>query len=238
MTLPDALDVMRRAAHWAVGVPREAVRYARRSVPIYRTEVEAAPMDGRPLEVSPLPGELASGVQRAHSGTGPDFHRTYSVHVVGAQGGAEQVIANLRRDFSGAVPEGMVEVDESATQPLFGVGDELRIRLAGPWDAPVRVIEVGPTHFRFATLDGHMEAGEIQFSATDVGEPGDVDVMIQSWARSSTRAFAALYHPLGIAKEVQLHMWATVLERVAERAGGEIEDGIRVITRRGEHARA
>ena len=45
------------------------------------------------------------------------------------------------------------------------VGDEYVVRMPGPWDGPVRVVEVTPTSFRLATLDGHLEAGQIEFRA-------------------------------------------------------------------------
>ncbi|HEX3925196.1 MAG TPA: hypothetical protein VHY31_23150 [Streptosporangiaceae bacterium] len=35
--------------------------------------------------------------------------------------------------------------------------------MPGPWDGPVRVVHTGAASFRFATLAGHLEAGEIEF---------------------------------------------------------------------------
>jgi hypothetical protein len=35
-----------------------------------------------------------------------------------------------------------------------------------------------------------------------------------------------------MAKEVQLHMWTSFLERVAELAGGRLRGGIEIVTRR------
>jgi hypothetical protein len=35
-----------------------------------------------------------------------------------------------------------------------------------------------------------------------------------------------------MAKEVQLHMWTSVLERAAKLAGGRLSGGIEIITRR------
>ena len=47
----------------------------------------------------------------------------------------------------------------------LAVGDEYVVRMPGPWDGPVRAVEVTPTSFRLATLDGHLEAGQIEFRA-------------------------------------------------------------------------
>ena len=45
------------------------------------------------------------------------------------------------------------------------VGDEFTIRIPGPWDGPVRAVEVDATSFGFVTLEGHLEAGRIRFGA-------------------------------------------------------------------------
>lgn len=53
------------------------------------------------------------------------------------------------------------------TVTLFGrglpgqPGDEFVVRMPGPWDGPVRVVRRDESSFRLATLDGHLEAGEI-----------------------------------------------------------------------------
>ncbi|MBC7462182.1 MAG: DUF1990 family protein, partial [Thermoleophilia bacterium] len=223
----------RRLARWGVGAPVEAWRYATRGVDVHRTEIESI---DEMFEVSRLPRRLAVGVQTMASGVGPAFHRTYSARVVGAPTTPAALLGSLERNFDAALPGGLAEVDD--TELRYEVGDELRIHLAGPWDAPVRVIAAAPARLRLATLQGHMEAGEIEFRIEQPGAAGELELVIESWARSSGPAFAALYHPLGLAKEVQLHMWATVLERLARRSGGEIVDGIRVITRRREPADA
>ena len=41
-----------------------------------------------------------------------------------------------------------------------------------------------------------------------------------------------LYDRLRMSKEVQLHMWTSVLERVAKLAGGRLNGGIEIRTRR------
>ena len=89
------------------------------------------------------------------------------------------------------------------------VGDELAVRLPGPWDGPVRVVEVTETSFRLATLRGHMEAGEIGFRA-DTNDRGWTAFEIESWARSGDGMFYWLYERFPLARELQLHMWAPV----------------------------
>jgi hypothetical protein len=80
------------------------------------------------------------------------------------------------------------------------------------------------------TLAGHLEAGQIEFRAAD--EDGELEFAIESWARSGDRLSNLLYHHLRMAKEVQLHMWTSFLERVAALAGGRITGGIEIVSRK------
>jgi hypothetical protein len=106
--------------------------------------------------------------------------------------------------------------------------------MPGPWDGPVRAIDVTETSFRFATLEGHLEAGQIEWRASDTGE--GLTFQIESWARAGDRLSALLHDRLRMAKEVQLHMWTSVAEKVAKRAGGRLDGGIDIETRRVEAA--
>jgi hypothetical protein len=93
----------------------------------------------------------------------------------------------------------------------------------------VRVVELTPDHFRFATLEGHLEAGQIQWGARD---DGDALVFgIDSWARPGDRLSDLAHNRLRMAKEVQLHMWTSVLERVARLAGERLDRGLDIETR-------
>jgi uncharacterized protein (UPF0548 family) len=112
----------------------------------------------------------------------------------------------------------------------MAVGDEYLVRMPGPWDGPVRVVERAERCFRLATLEGHLEAGQIAFSA----EPRDGRVVfsIESWARAGDRLSNLLYDRLRFSKEVQFHMWTSFLERVVELSGGKRDGGLRIHTRR------
>jgi hypothetical protein len=118
------------------------------------------------------------------------------------------------------------------------VGLEGRLRrsaqLSLSGDQPVRVVALGPRSFRLATLAGHLEAGQIEFGARE--ENGELVVTVESWARSGDRLAHVLYHKLRMAKEVQLHMWISYLERIVDLAGGRLTGGIMIETRRVEEA--
>jgi hypothetical protein len=77
----------------------------------------------------------------------------------------------------------------------------------------VRVVEIGPCGFGFVTLDGHLEAGRIRFTATDLGR-GRLEVCIEAWARGGDRISNLLFDRVPVNKEVQRHMWTSVLERL------------------------
>jgi hypothetical protein len=109
-------------------------------------------------------------------------------------------------------------------------GDEFLVRMPGPWDGPVRTVEVTPTSFRFATLEGHLEAGQIEWRAFD--QDDGVVFQIVSWARSGDRLSAIMHDRALMAKEVQLHMWTSVVEQVAHESGGKLTGGVDIETRR------
>jgi hypothetical protein len=83
------------------------------------------------------------------------------------------------------------------------------------------VNQAAPTKssFRLATLEGHLEAGQIEFRVL-AAEPMVFE--IESWARSADRFADLLYHRARMAKEIQLHMWIAFLEGVSELAGGRV----------------
>jgi uncharacterized protein (UPF0548 family) len=83
--------------------------------------------------------------------------------------------------------------------------------------------------FRLATLDGHLEAGEIEFRANTDGDC--LHFEIESWARAGDRMSALLYNNLRLAKEIQLNMWSHFCIRAARMAGGRPQGGITIQTR-------
>lgn len=101
--------------------------------------------------------------------------------------------------------------------------------MPGPWDGPIRTVAVDSTSFRFATLSDHLEAGQIEFRAA--ADYRSLWFEIESWARSGDRISDLLYDRLRISKEVQLHMWSSVLRRVVGLTEGKMEGGLVITTR-------
>ncbi|MDD7940846.1 DUF1990 family protein [Actinomycetospora lutea] len=168
--------------------------------------------------------------QPLDQGFGPALHRDFRVRVVGARRSASALIDALARNMNRAVVPGVARFDYVAASGALRVGEELVVRMPGPWDGPVRVLERSATSFRLGTLDGHLEAGQIEFAARELPD-GDLEFGITTWARAGDRIADVLYSRLGLAKQIQYLLWVEFCVRSAELAGGHTPDGVTVRTR-------
>jgi Domain of unknown function (DUF1990) len=216
-------------ATWPAGIALTSWRYIWRTTPIHRRELRGSLERDLPPA---LPAEVSqSEVQQPQDGTGALLHRTYSGVIVDGSNDVEDLMADLQRDPGRAAPSSLARFQKtSGEEERMAVGDEWLVRMPGPWDGPVRVVQVTPSSFRFATLAGHLEAGQIEWR---VRARGDALVFqVESWARAGDRLSALMHDRLRMAKEVQLHMWSSVVEKVARRVGGRLERGVDIETRR------
>lgn len=223
-----------RLARWAVALPMTAVQYVIQRVPLYqRDSLELATSEtSLPDLERDLPGD-ADGLQRASEGVGALFHRSFTISMTDEQLDAEQLIDHVLEDPNRVAPSRMArfETFDGRFARNLEVGDELVVRLPGPWDGPVRLIQRTPTSFRFATMEGHMEAGEIEFSV-GYDDRGFLLFRIDSWARSGDRLFHLLYERFALGREMQLHMWSQFCQKAASASGGVRMSNVTVITRR------
>jgi hypothetical protein len=217
------------ASRWPVGVALTSWRYLWRTTPLHRDEVEGN------LEADfppPLPAKLRRDeIQTPEDGAGPLFHRRYRVRIRDGDYSADELVRRVA-----AEPDSVAPSEFATFRKLDGSGgrmqvnDEYIVRMAGPWDGPVRVAKREDAMFRLVTLEGHLEAGQIEFRAY---EEGDLVVFeIESWARSKDRLTDVLYDRLRMSKEVQLHMWTSTLERIVKLSGGSRSGGIEIHTRK------
>jgi Domain of unknown function (DUF1990) len=217
---------------WPIGLLLISWRYLWRVTPVYRREEEGGADDLPP----PLPdGVDTEGVQGLADGVGPLLHRRYAVRVVEPRKAPEQLVAQLAaRPNSAAPQDAAVFVKSRGDRDEMAVGDEYVVRMPGPWDGPVRVVHRTPTSFRFATLRGHLEAGEIEFRARcdDGDSGGELVFEIESWARPGDRASHLFYNKLLLAREIQLNLWTETCLGVARNSGGRLRGGVQVHTRR------
>lgn len=212
----DALAGLRAGARWGTGMALALWRYASRDVRLERREETRHGDDPGPVD-RPVPGDQAA-VQPRSAGAGASLRRLYRVEIEHPRMDAASLIDELARDPNVASPFEVARfVKTGGRLGEMAEGDEYLVWMPGPWNGPVRVAGRTATSFRLATLRGHMEAGEIEFRARD--EEGRLVFEIESTARSGTRPFWILYAPLRVAKEAQLHMWATFCQRAAAIAG-------------------
>jgi hypothetical protein len=203
--------------------------YIWRITPVHRHDVEgSAPEDTPP----PLPPHVShDDVQLPDDGAGPLFRRTYTGVVLEPSLRAAELIEALGNDPNRVAPLALARFRKTRGEKWrLQVGDEFQIRMPGPWDGPVRTVEVVPRSFRFVTLAGHLEAGQIEWRARD--EEDRLVFQVESRSRAGDRLSALLHDRARMAKEVQLHMWTSVVEHVAKEAGGRLLDGVSVETRR------
>jgi hypothetical protein len=219
------------AARWPLGIAVTSWAYMWRTTPLYRRELDGAwPQDGPP----PVAEEISrAGVQLPEDGSGPLFRRRYTGRVSGAELAADVLFEVIKADPNRVAPGALAHFRKVAGEEgALRVGDEFVVHMPGPWNGPVRVVEVTPSSFRMVTLDGHVEAGQIEWRGRD--DDGTLVFEIESWARGGDRLSYVLHDRLRMAKEVQLHMWTSVIERVARQARGRLADGIEIETRRAE----
>lgn len=232
------LTISRRAAtaaRWPLGVLKTGWDYLWRTTPMHRVDEAGAMPDDEP---PPLPaGTDRSDHQGVEDGFGPLMHRRYAVRIKAAQLTANGLIDAFAGVPNRAAPKSLGSfVKLKGEQGVLRVGDEFTIRMPGPWDGPVRVVEIMDGGFGLATLDGHLEAGRIRFTADDLG-PGCLEVRIEAWARGGDRLSNILFDRLPVNKEVQLHMWTSVLERLIRLSGGTRDGRMEIATRRVDPAR-
>ena len=213
--LPDAVPVhVTRAKGSLIGVLRGIRSWTNRStVRVRRRFAEKIVVPDQASDERP-------DGQPVQSGVGALFHRTYVTTVCGASIDANRAMARIQADPNVISAPAMAPFVKERGEPgRMALGDRYVLETAGPWRAPVEVVEIDDRSFRFATLDGHMEAGLIEFRV-ESDDPGSLSLVIESWARSGGRAFDAVYDKLHLGKAVQSETWAVAGERFVELTGG------------------
>lgn len=223
----------RWAARWARGTASVALRYPFEAVPPWQRSIPPPPGDPPPAVQRDWPGDLAT-IQSVHAGVGPLYHRVYWVDVVGAELAAAELVTRLVADVNVVTPAAIGRFLDQHREPVrdLRVGLELLVALPGPWNAPVRVVDVSDGGFTLVTLSGHVEAGQIAFRVRPGDDRATLRFEIESWARSSAALLHLLYDVVPVIRELQLVMWSRMCRNVVDLAGGTAPDGVRVSTER------
>ncbi len=211
-----------------VGVLLVSWEYMWRVTAFHRSETDGDHGDLPPL----LPHELVDDLTQAlRDGAGPMFHRRFSVRIEGAVMGPEELMEAVAADLNRPAPSTVAVFHKTrgADGPAR-VGDEYRVQMPGPWDGPVRVLHRDSVSLQLGTLRGHLEAGQIRFSARRDG--GAIHFQVEAWSRAGNRWADILYSRLRVTKEIQFNMWVHFVLGVAALAGGRAQGGINISTRR------
>lgn len=236
MAAESPWSVLRRWSRWPAGMALATIRHLRSVADIERSFESRR---GWPDALADLAEDV--DVQSVKGGVGPVFERTYQVRMSGAERSPEELMALMTSDFNRMSPVEVAEFTlDRPSGPKNRPGTEYLVRMPGPWNGPIRVVESTPTSIRFATLRGHMEAGEIEFRSSwhdapaATGGARDLLFEIRSLARSGDRLVDFLYDRIPLAREMQLHMWCHFCRRVATSSGGGTAGKIQVHTIRHE----
>lgn len=217
------------AARWPIGIVIASWRYLSSTTPVHRWEMTGTwPTDAPP----DLPADADLGeFQHLEDGIGPLVHRIYRTRIVGSSLNPEQLMARMSENLDGVAPSEFATFQKlEGREGQLDTGHRYVVRMPGPWDGPVRVVVADATSFRLATLSGHLEAGQIEFRVS--ADHRSLWFEIESWARNGGRFSDLVYSRLRISKEVQLHMWSSVLQRIVRLAEGKMEGGVVITTRR------
>jgi Domain of unknown function (DUF1990) len=223
----SAVKTVTTLPHWLFGIGLTSWRYMWRTTPMRRVEMDDESPSTNPPE---LPGHLdLDGVRGAEKGVGVLYHRRYSVRVEDAQISTNELMQRLQDDPNLLAPTEFARFHKVGDEAKMRFGDDYVVHMPGPWNGPVRVADVTPRSFRLVTREGHLEAGQIEFAAS---QDPMFTFKIESWARSGDWASRLLYDRLRMAKEIQTHMWTSALERVVRVAGGRRSGRISIETAR------
>jgi uncharacterized protein (UPF0548 family) len=216
------------ALRWPYGVALASWRYMWSTTPVHRWVMTGSWDEDAPPPLPP--GFDHPDLQGWEDGVGPLLHRIYRTRFTASPMSARDLIAELREDMDNVAPTELATFQKAEGEGPMREGDEYVVRMPGPWDGPVAVVSVDESSIRLATLQGHLEAGQIEYRARE--DHRGVVFEIESWARSGDRLSDLLYTHVQISREVQLHMWASVMRNVVDLAGGRMHGGIVITTRR------
>jgi hypothetical protein len=194
-----------------VGAPLAIFRFLRREIPIVEIDPSHA--------AAPLPSADPEGARReTEGGTGPVLHRLYSATICKPKLSASRLLAIVAADPNVIAPSEVVRFEKTRGEAgRLEEGDELLIRMAGPWNAPVKVARRWKEGVRLVATRGHPQLGELELRARDA--EGGIAMEIQTRERAAGLGFRLLQR-IGLIRRMQAYTWAEMLENSAQLAGG------------------
>jgi hypothetical protein len=200
-----------RTVGWIVGAPLALFRFLRR-----QTAVEVINSRGGP---APLPADEPKSVNReSEQGVGREVHRLYSATIQTPKLPAGRLLEIIAADPNVIAPSEVLRFEKTRGKPGgLEEGDELLIRMAGPWNAPVKITRRWEEGFRFAATGGHPQIGQVELRLRDDG--GELAVEIQTRERAAGVKFHLLQR-IKLVQRMQSYTWGEMLQNAAQLAGG------------------
>jgi hypothetical protein len=194
-----------------VGAPLALFRFLRR-----QTAVEVINSRGGPV---PLPADEPESVNRAsEQGVGREVHRLYSATIQTPKLSAGRLLAIIAADPNVIAPSEVLRFEKTRGKPgRLEEGDELLIRMAGPWNAPVKITRRWEQGFRFAATRGHPQIGQVELRMRD--DRGEIALEIKTRERAADVKFHLLQR-VKLVQRMQSYTWGEMLQNAAQLAGG------------------
>jgi hypothetical protein len=209
---------MRRLG-WLVGGPLAVFRFLRREIPIIEVDPAGA---ARPLTAD----NHGDAQPQDEDGVGPVVHRLYGATIRSPQLTAGRLLAIIAADPNVIAPSEILRFEKIRGEAgCLREGHELLIRMAGPWNGPVRVTRYWEEGFRLAATRGHPQLGQVELRVRD--EDGQIAMEIQTRERAAGVSFHVLQR-IGLIKRMQSYTWAEMLENAAQLAGGRPPEQVTV----------
>jgi hypothetical protein len=153
-------------------------------------------------------------------------HRLYSATIRTPKLTAARLLAVIAADPNVIAPSEVLRFEKTdGERGRLQEGDELLIRMAGPWNGPVKVTRRWEEGFRLTATHGHPQLGQVELRIRD--EDGQIAAEIQTRERAAGISFHALQR-IGLIRRMQSYTWAEMLENAAQLAGGRRPERITV----------
>jgi hypothetical protein len=217
-----------RRIGWLVGAPLATFRFLRQQIPFRELPAHAP--------AGPLPSaEPSRDLMEEEAGIGPLAHRVYGAVLRDCVLTAPRLVRIIAADPNVIAPTEVLRFERKGHDRRdLREGDELLIRMAGPWNGPVRVTHRWEHGFRLAALRGHAQAGQLEVRTRD--DDGDIVVEIQTRERAGGGWFYLLDR-IGLIQRMQAYTWAEMLQKAAHLAGARAPTEITVRSWQGEEER-
>lgn len=194
----------------------------RQQTPIEHVAIAGPP---RPLAAADEPDPAHREDDHA---VGPAVDRLYGATIEAPVLNAERLLAIVAADPNVIAPAEVLRFEKIRCRGRgLEEGDELLIRMAGPWNGPTRVTRRWTEGFRLAGMRGHPQVGQLELRARDDG--GRISIEIQTHERAASIPFHLLWR-IGLIRRMQDYTWATMIGKASQLAGGRPPE--RILLRR------